>query len=189
MAIIGSGLMAKAHTMAWRNVQAVYGDVPVTPRHAIVRARKVPGLVVSREGSGTLRENPLSSTPNRWAQVARLHEPSMPRARQLGDSVVVLPMTVIVTSKLRSSRAMLAHREPYHLSDSLAARSRSFTTRMNGFRAGHSLLDYRGLSLMSRWASATLLAPSDLSRPWIWDTRPADVALCLTVSRSIWRLS
>jgi NAD(P)-dependent dehydrogenase (short-subunit alcohol dehydrogenase family) len=32
-------------------------------------------------------------------------------------------------------------------------------------RAGHSLLDYRGLSLMSRWASATLLAPFDLSRP------------------------
>jgi hypothetical protein len=24
VAIIGSGLMAKAHTMAWRNVQAVY---------------------------------------------------------------------------------------------------------------------------------------------------------------------
>lgn len=45
MAIIGSGLMAKAHTMAWRNVQTVYGDVPVTPRlgdlgaHVIAIAR------------------------------------------------------------------------------------------------------------------------------------------------------
>jgi predicted dehydrogenase len=36
VAIIGSGLMAKAHTMAWRNVQAVYGDVPVTPRLVIL---------------------------------------------------------------------------------------------------------------------------------------------------------
>ena len=36
VAIIGSGLMAKAHTMAWRNVQAVYGDVSVTPRLVIL---------------------------------------------------------------------------------------------------------------------------------------------------------
>ena len=36
VAIIGSGLMAKAHTMAWRNVQAVYGDVPVMPRLVIL---------------------------------------------------------------------------------------------------------------------------------------------------------
>ena len=36
VAIIGSGLMAKAHTMAWRNVQAVYGDVLVTPRLVIL---------------------------------------------------------------------------------------------------------------------------------------------------------
>ncbi|KAB1644938.1 Gfo/Idh/MocA family protein [Gulosibacter chungangensis] len=26
--IVGSGLMAKAHTMAWRNLQAVYGEIP-----------------------------------------------------------------------------------------------------------------------------------------------------------------
>ena len=36
IAIIGSGLMAKAHTMAWRNLQAVYGDVPVTPKLVIL---------------------------------------------------------------------------------------------------------------------------------------------------------
>jgi predicted dehydrogenase len=28
VAIVGSGLMAKAHTMAWRNLHAVYGRVP-----------------------------------------------------------------------------------------------------------------------------------------------------------------
>jgi predicted dehydrogenase len=32
VAIIGSGLMAKAHTMAWRNLQAVYGRVPADIR-------------------------------------------------------------------------------------------------------------------------------------------------------------
>lgn len=32
VAIIGSGLMAKAHTLAWRNLQAVYGDIPFEPR-------------------------------------------------------------------------------------------------------------------------------------------------------------
>src|SRR5690349_5320372 len=36
IAIIGSGLMAKAHTMAWRNLQAVYGDLPVEPKLVIL---------------------------------------------------------------------------------------------------------------------------------------------------------
>lgn len=36
VAIIGSGLMAKAHTMAWRNLQAVYGDVPVDIRLVVL---------------------------------------------------------------------------------------------------------------------------------------------------------
>ncbi|MCV7224753.1 Gfo/Idh/MocA family protein [Mycolicibacterium komossense] len=36
VAIIGSGLMAKAHTMAWRNVGAVYGSIPVTPRLVVL---------------------------------------------------------------------------------------------------------------------------------------------------------
>lgn len=34
--IVGDGLMAKEHSMAWRNVQAVYGDVPVEPRLAMI---------------------------------------------------------------------------------------------------------------------------------------------------------
>lgn len=36
VAIIGSGLMAKAHTLAWRNVEAVYGDIPVKPRLVVL---------------------------------------------------------------------------------------------------------------------------------------------------------
>ena len=34
--MIGDGLMAKEHSMAWRNVQAVYGDVPVEPRLVVL---------------------------------------------------------------------------------------------------------------------------------------------------------
>lgn len=36
VAVIGDGLMAKEHSMAWRNVQAVYGDVPVQPRLVVI---------------------------------------------------------------------------------------------------------------------------------------------------------
>lgn len=36
VAIIGSGLMAKAHTMAWRNLQAVYGSIPAEPRLVVL---------------------------------------------------------------------------------------------------------------------------------------------------------
>ena len=34
--IIGDGLMAKEHSMAWRNVNAVFGDVPVEPHLAVL---------------------------------------------------------------------------------------------------------------------------------------------------------
>jgi predicted dehydrogenase len=34
--IIGSGLMAKAHTMAWRNLRAVYGQMPVEIRLVVL---------------------------------------------------------------------------------------------------------------------------------------------------------
>ena len=34
--IIGSGLMAKAHTMAWRNLRAVYGQIPVEIRLVVL---------------------------------------------------------------------------------------------------------------------------------------------------------
>lgn len=36
VAIIGDGLMAKEHSMAWRSVQAVYGDVPVEPHLVVI---------------------------------------------------------------------------------------------------------------------------------------------------------
>jgi predicted dehydrogenase len=36
VAIIGSGLMAKAHTMAWRNLRAVYGPIPVEIRLVVL---------------------------------------------------------------------------------------------------------------------------------------------------------
>lgn len=36
IAMIGSGLMAKSHTMAWRNLQAVFGDVPVDVRLVVL---------------------------------------------------------------------------------------------------------------------------------------------------------
>ncbi len=36
IAVIGDGLMAKEHSMAWRSVQAVYGDVPVSPRLVVI---------------------------------------------------------------------------------------------------------------------------------------------------------
>lgn len=36
VAMIGGGLMAKAHTMAWNNVQAAYGDIPADIRLVIL---------------------------------------------------------------------------------------------------------------------------------------------------------
>ena len=36
VAIIGSGLMAKAHTMAWRNLRAVYGQIPADIRLVVL---------------------------------------------------------------------------------------------------------------------------------------------------------
>jgi predicted dehydrogenase len=36
VAIIGSGLMAKAHTMAWRNLQAVFGSLPACIRLVVL---------------------------------------------------------------------------------------------------------------------------------------------------------
>lgn len=36
VAMIGSGLMAKSHTMAWRNLRTVFGDVPVDIRLVIL---------------------------------------------------------------------------------------------------------------------------------------------------------
>ena len=37
--IIGSGLMAKAHTMAWRNLQAVYGSIGANIRLVVLVGR------------------------------------------------------------------------------------------------------------------------------------------------------
>lgn len=36
VAVIGSGLMAKSHTLAYRNVQSVYGSVPLRPRLSLL---------------------------------------------------------------------------------------------------------------------------------------------------------
>src|SRR6478672_3521271 len=36
VAMIGSGLMAKSHTMGYRNVESVYGRTPLRPRFAIL---------------------------------------------------------------------------------------------------------------------------------------------------------
>ena len=36
IAVIGDGLMAKEHSMAWRSVRAVYGNVPVEPRLVVI---------------------------------------------------------------------------------------------------------------------------------------------------------
>src|SRR4029453_17892498 len=35
-AMIGSGLMAKSHTMGYRNVESVYGRTPYRPRFAVL---------------------------------------------------------------------------------------------------------------------------------------------------------
>jgi predicted dehydrogenase len=40
IAMIGSGLMAKSHTMGYRNVEAVYGATPLRPRFAILADAK-----------------------------------------------------------------------------------------------------------------------------------------------------
>ncbi|HWJ53014.1 MAG TPA: Gfo/Idh/MocA family oxidoreductase, partial [Propionibacteriaceae bacterium] len=36
IAMIGSGLMAKSHTMGYRNVESVYGSTPFRPRFAVL---------------------------------------------------------------------------------------------------------------------------------------------------------
>src|SRR4029453_13255157 len=36
VAMIGSGLMAKSHTMGYRNVESVYGKTPYRPRFAVL---------------------------------------------------------------------------------------------------------------------------------------------------------
>ena len=36
VAMIGSGLMAKSHTMGYRNVESVYGTTPFRPRFAVL---------------------------------------------------------------------------------------------------------------------------------------------------------
>src|SRR5690606_6562815 len=36
IAMIGSGLMAKSHTMAWRNLRTVFGDVPADIRLVVL---------------------------------------------------------------------------------------------------------------------------------------------------------
>ena len=36
VAMIGSGLMAKSHTMGYRNVEAVYGTTPYRPRFTVL---------------------------------------------------------------------------------------------------------------------------------------------------------
>src|SRR3954470_7219188 len=36
VAMIGSGLMAKSHTMGYRNVESVYGTTPLRPRFSIL---------------------------------------------------------------------------------------------------------------------------------------------------------
>ena len=45
--MIGSGLMAKSHTMGYRNVESVYGSTPLRPRFAI--------LADAKRGSGSQR--------------------------------------------------------------------------------------------------------------------------------------
>ena len=40
VAMIGSGLMAKSHTMGYRNVESVYGTTPFRPRFAILADAK-----------------------------------------------------------------------------------------------------------------------------------------------------
>ena len=37
VAMIGSGLMAKSHTMGYRNVESVYGTTPLRPRFTVDR--------------------------------------------------------------------------------------------------------------------------------------------------------
>ncbi len=44
VAMIGSGLMAKSHTMGYRNVEAVYGTTPFRPRFTVLAdAARRPG--------------------------------------------------------------------------------------------------------------------------------------------------
>ena len=40
VAMIGSGLMAKSHTMGYRNVEAVYGTTPLRPRFVVLADAK-----------------------------------------------------------------------------------------------------------------------------------------------------
>jgi predicted dehydrogenase len=51
IAMIGSGLMAKSHTMGYRNVEAVYGATPLRPRFAILADAKEE---LSRTGAESL---------------------------------------------------------------------------------------------------------------------------------------
>src|SRR4030095_7577043 len=40
VAMIGSGLMAKSHTMGYRNVESVYGSTPLRPRFEVLADAK-----------------------------------------------------------------------------------------------------------------------------------------------------
>ena len=51
VAMIGSGLMAKSHTMGYRNVESVYGSTPLRPRFAILADAKVD---LARSGAESL---------------------------------------------------------------------------------------------------------------------------------------
>src|ERR1700716_3076836 len=50
IAMIGSGMMAKSHTMAFRNLRAVHGTLPVEPR-LVVLCDTTPELAGAGAGS------------------------------------------------------------------------------------------------------------------------------------------
>ena len=54
--MIGSGLMAKSHTMGYRNVESVYGTTPFRPRFEILADAKED---LARAGCGVAGLRPV----------------------------------------------------------------------------------------------------------------------------------
>ena len=55
VAMIGSGLMAKSHTMGYRNVESVYGTTPLQPRFEVLADAKEDLAARARSRSATRR--------------------------------------------------------------------------------------------------------------------------------------
>jgi hypothetical protein len=67
VAMIGSGLMAKSHTMGYRNVESVYGKTPFRPHFAILADAKED---LARSGWPTPRRIWRGAAPNRLGMTA-----------------------------------------------------------------------------------------------------------------------